>query len=222
MHPTASSHSHPHVRSSAQYLASAPGNKLHGSVSITSAVIGLSMAEGSEPSSPRDQTGGRGIPGSAMAAPRQNASPPSLSHGCIGPEREPWPPRVVLPLPEVLPPSRRTGVATPEFGPVAAMDDVNHADEDGHCFTSYSPLSTLAREASTCDTDLPPRHVIEDQEYDTTNMTSERGQEDDVIDSGHGADGEEIQKVWSLPGSSRLSLTTISVCMCTVHCHAKS
>ena len=226
MHPTASSHPHPHVRFSAQYLASAPGNKLRGSVSITSAVIGLSMAEGSEPSSPRDQTGGRGIPGSAMAAPRQNASPPSLSHGCIGPEREPWPPRVVHPLREVLPPSRSTGVTTPESGTIAALDHVNHADEDGRCSTSYSPLSTVAPEAATCDIDLPPPHVTEDQEYyqeyDTTNMTRERGQEDDVIDSGHGADGEEIQKVWSLPGSSRLSLTTISVCMCIVHCHAKS
>ena len=47
-----------------------------------------------------------------MAAPRQNASPPSLSHGCISPEREPWPPRFVHPLREVSPPSRRTGVTT--------------------------------------------------------------------------------------------------------------
>ena len=76
--------------------------------------------------------------------------------------------------------------------------------------------------AATCDIDLPQPHVTEDQEYDTTNMTRERGQEDDVIDSGNGADGEEMQKVWSLPGSSRLSLTTISVCMCIVHCHDKS
>ena len=121
------------------------------------------------------------------------------------------------PLPEVLPPSRRTGVATPEFGPVTALDDVNHADEDGRFSTSYSPLSTVAPEAVTCDIDLPPLHVSEHQEYDITNMTRERGQEDDVIDSGHGADGEEIQQVWLLPGSLRLSLTTISACMCIVH-----
>ena len=47
-------------------------------------------------------------------------------------------------------------------------------------------------------------------------MTGERGREDDVIDSGRGANGEETQQVRSLPGSSRLSLTTISAIMRTV------
>ena len=157
--------------------------------------------------------------------PRQNASPPSLSHGCIGPERELWPPRVVHLLPEVSPPARRTGVATPKFSPVAALDNVNHADVDGRCSTSYSPLSIVAPEAATCDIDLPPPHVTEDQEYDTTNMTGERGQEDDVIDSGRGADREEIQQVWLLLVLRDCPLQQSELACVqyiTVHCHAKS
>lgn len=91
-----------------------------------------------------------------MASACQNTLPPSLSHGRIGLERQAWPPRLVLPLPEVPPPSRRTRVATPEFGTVAGLDHENHTDEDGCCSTSYRPLPRMNLHAATCAMDLPP------------------------------------------------------------------
>lgn len=156
------------------------------------------MVEQLEPSSPRVRTGAPGFPGSAMAAPRQNASPPSLSPMAASCRKlQPWPPHVVPPLPEVPPLSRRTGVATPESGTIAGLDHVNHVDEDGSCSISYCPLPTVTLDAATCDIDLPPRHVTEGQEYDTTTMTGERDREDDVIAGDPGAVGEETPQVRS-------------------------
>ena len=71
------------------------------------------------------------------------------------------------PLPGVLPPSGRTGDATPAFGTIVVLDHVNHADEDGSCSISYSPLPTVTLDAANCDIDLLLRHVMEVQEYDT-------------------------------------------------------